>query len=580
MPGQADDKMATIQMPENTLRVYRNGRILTVDSKFTVCSAIATMGSKIVATGSDTELHSLAEKASQIVDLKGRTVVPGLIDTHAHMDREGLKDIYPSLEGARSIDDILACIEQLVKKAEPGDWVVTMPIGEPPSYWDPVSTLREGRWPTRDDLDRVSPNNPVYIRPIWGFWRHSLPLVSIANSKALERCGVGRDTVSPAPSVLIEKEGGEPTGVFIEDTYMSIVEMTLMREAGRFTHSQRMQAIEHAATVYNSFGTTSIFEEHGAASELIAAYGRLREQDRLTIRANLLFSPSWSSAADTPPERLVSTWGGWLGGNGLGDDYLRVAGLYALLEQDGDGPRSPLENSLRASASPYTGWAGFYFDAGLPRDRLKAVLIEAARNNIRCAALTPDVLDLYEEVDKIAPIRDQRWIIGHLSVLTKEQIARARDLGLVVTTHTNRYIWRTGKKMLETVGPGNEATISPLASLRDAGVPFCLASDNVPVSLFHPIWHCVARIERTEGIVIAPEEKISREDALRAATNHGAYLTFEEGIKGSLEPGKLADFACLNKDYLDVPEEEIKDIEAEFVVVGGKTVYQRNEASS
>ncbi len=570
------NKLINKNQPENGIKVFRNGHIVTVDDHFSICTALATCGDKILAIGSDQELQGLADKAARVVDLGGRTVVPGLIDAHAHMDREGLKGVYPSLAGARSIDDILGRIEALVNQAEPGEWIVTMPIGDPPSYWDPVSQLKEGRWPTRQDLDQVSPRNPVYIRPIWGFWRHSLPLVSIANSLALERCGVGRTTVSPAPSVSIEKDGGgEPTGIFVEHTFMSIVELTLMREAGRFSRQQRVEAIARAASIYNSFGTTSIFEEHGAAGELIAAYGNLRDQGRLTVRTNLLFSPSWSSASGTPPEQLLATWGGWLGGHGVGDDYLRVAGLYALLEQDGDGPRSPLENSLRASANPYTGWAGFYFDAGLPREHLKSVLIEAARNNIRCAALTPDILDLYEEVDRIVPIRDQRWIIGHLSVLTKEQISRIRDLGLVVTTHTNRYIWRTGAKMMESVGPGNETTISPLASLQAAGVPFCLATDNVPVSLFHPIWHSIARLERTEGRVIAPSEKISRQDALRAATIHGAYITFDEKVKGSLEPGKLADFACLDKNLLTVPEEEIKDITADFVVVGGETVYER-----
>ena len=570
-----------IKKSEQKLRVYRNGHVITVDDQFRSCSALAIMGNKIVATGSDTELQSLADKAFEVIDLQGRTVMPGLIDTHAHMDREGLKNVFPGLEGARSIDEILGRIEQLVKQAEPGEWIVTMPIGEPPSYWDPVAGLEEQRWPTRWDLDQVAPNNPVYIRPIWGFWRHSLPLTSIANSMALERCGIDRNTPSPAPSVIIEKDSqGELTGVFTEDTYMSIVEMTLMKEASSFTPEQRIQAVEQAASVYNSFGTTSIFEEHGAASELISAYRDLHAQGRLTVRANLLFSPSWGSIGNGVPEQLLGTWGGWLGGQGLGDDTLRVAGLYALLEQDGDGPRSPLENRLRASASPYTGWAGFYYDAGLPREQLKAVLIEAARNNIRCAALTPDILDLYEEVDRIVPIRDQRWILGHLSLLNKEQIARARDLGLVITTHTNRYIRRTGAKMLEMVGKENENTISPLASLQAAGVPVCLASDNVPVSLFHPIWHSVARKERLEERVIAPDEKISRKDAIRAATINGAYLTMEEDRKGSLEPGKLADFVCLSADPLTVEEDAIKDIYAEFAVVDGEMVFDRRKEAS
>ncbi len=561
------------------IRLYHNGQVLTLDQRFTRHTAIATQGDRILATGSDAELMALSGKAAETVDLGGGTVVPGLIDTHAHMDREGLKTVYPSLQGATSIENVLERISALVKKARPGDWIVTMPIGNPPSYWSPLDGLKERRWPTRRDLDRVSPNNPVYIRPIWGFWRHKLPLVSIANSMALAVCGITSATPSPAPSVIIEKgTDGEPNGIFVEDTYMSVVELTLLRASGGFTLNDRVDALQRAMTIYNSFGTTSVFEEHGAAGELIAAYRALRDKGPMSVRANLLFSPSWDTVAGVPVDGLLSTWGAGLSGRGLGDDYLRVGGLYALLEQEGDGPRSPLENRLRASANPYTGWAGFHYDAGLPADRLKQTLIAAARNNIRCAALTPDIIDLYEEVNKVVPIRDKRWIVGHISLLTKDQISKIRDLGLCVTTHTNRYIWRTGAKMVEEVGASNEDMISPLASLRDAGVPFCLATDNVPVSLFYPVWQSVVRKERIEGRVIAPSQRIGREDALRAATINGAYLTFDEKDKGSLEPGKLADFVCLDADPLSVQEDAIKDIAAKFTVVGGRTVYSKSAA--
>jgi predicted amidohydrolase YtcJ len=561
------------------VRIFHNGRILTVDERLSVCTALATRGETILAIGSDHEILELGDKATETVDLQGRTVVPGLIDGHAHMDREGLKTVYPSLQGASSIADILSRIEALVKAAKPGEWIVTMPIGNPPSYWSPLETLKERRWPTRWDLDQVSPDNPVYIRPIWGFWRHKLPLVSIANSRALEACGIGRMTKSPAPSVSIEKDAtGEPNGIFIEDTYMSIVELTLMRPAGGFTHKDRVTALRRSMTAYNAFGTTSIFEEHGAAGELIAAYRAVRGEGPLSVRANLVFSPAWSAVGDGPVANLLATWGSWLGGRGIGDDYLRIGGLYVLLEDEGDGPRSPLENKLRASANPYTGWAGFHYDAGLPRDKLKHVLVEAARNDIRCAALSSDVLDLYEEVDRVVPIRDKRWILGHISVLSDEQISRIRDLGLVVTTHTNRYIWRTGARLLDQLGRERENAIVPLASLEKAGVRVCLATDNVPVSLFHPFWQSVARIDRSTGQVIAPDQKISRAHALRAATINGAYLTCDENRKGSLEPGKLADFAVLSDDPLRVEEDRIKDIQAGLVVVGGQTVFERNEA--
>ncbi|MCW5771359.1 MAG: amidohydrolase [Rhodospirillaceae bacterium] len=558
-------------------RIYHNGKIITVDRDFSIAGAIATRGERIVATGRSDAMLALADPETERIDLGGRAVMPGLIDGHAHMDREGLKAVYPSLAGARSIADIQARIRALAKQAGPGAWVVTMPVGEPPSYWDVPGMLKEKRWPTRWELDEAAPDNPVYIRPIWGFWRHHLPLVSIANSLAMEKCGIGRDTTLPAGSVTIEKDkSGEPTGVFVENTYMSIVEMTLMRGAGGFTHADRVAALKGSMAAYSAYGTTSVFEEHGVAGEVMAAYRTMREAGPLPVRAHLVFSPSWTSG---DRGKLVSNWGAWLGGRGFGDADLRVAGLYVLLEDEDDGARSSVENVLRASAAPYTGWAGFYFDAGLPRAKLKDVMIEAARNDIRCVGLTADLLDLYAEVDRIVPIADKRWVLGHISLLTPDQIARARDLGLVTTTHTNRYVWRTGARTLEQVGPGGENTISPLADMKKAGVPFALATDNVPVSLFYPVWQAVARKDRSTGKVIAPDQRISREDALRAATIDGAYLTFDEADKGSLEPGKLADFVCLDADPLTVDEEAIKDIAAEFTVVGGRTVYRRGEAA-
>jgi predicted amidohydrolase YtcJ len=364
--------------------------------------------------------------------------------------------------------------------------------------------------------------------------------------------------------------------VFIENTYMSIVELTLMRGAGGFTHSDRVAALRRSMEAYNAYGTTSVFEEHGVAGEVLSSYRALREAGPLPVRAHLVFSPSWSSADNGAIAKLLSSWGAWLGGRGFGDSDLRVAGLYVLLEEEADGARSGIENALRASAAPYTGWAGFNFDAGLTRAKLKDVMIEAARNDIRCIGLTPDLLDLYAKVDRVVPIAGKRWVLGHISLLNSDQIAQARDLGLVTTTHTNRYIWRTGARMIDQVGTGAESTISPLAALKAAGVPFALATDNVPVSMFYPIWQAVARKDRASGRVVAPDQRISREDALRAATINGAYLTFEEREKGSIEAGKLADFVCLSADPLTVDEDAIKDIAAEFTVVGGRTTYRRN----
>jgi predicted amidohydrolase YtcJ len=184
-----------------------DGKVITVDGNFSIAEALAVEGEKIKAVGRSADLAALKTAKTKVIDLKGRAVMPGLHDGHAHVDREGLKTVYPSLGRVRSIADIQARIGELSKKAKPGEWIVTMPIGDAPAYFDVPGILKEKRWPTRQELDEVAPDNPVYIRPIWGFWRHTTPLVSIANTRALKLAGIDRNTPPPQ---------GEPTGVFSE----------------------------------------------------------------------------------------------------------------------------------------------------------------------------------------------------------------------------------------------------------------------------------------------------------------------------------------------------------------------------
>ena len=214
-------------------------------------------------------------------DMKGRTIVPGLIDGHAHMDRHGLRTIFPALGPVRSIKDIQDRIRELARNKKPGEWIVTMPIGDPPFYLGVPGTLSEQRWPTRQELDAAAPDNPVYIRSIWGYWRGTLPIASCANTAALKRAGITRDTVSPLPSVQIEKDGnGDPTGVFVENDFAPLAELIWFREAASFSDEDRLRTLPVSARAYHSFGTTSIFEGHGVASEVLRAYQRAHRAGR------------------------------------------------------------------------------------------------------------------------------------------------------------------------------------------------------------------------------------------------------------------------------------------------------------
>lgn len=556
-------------MPTTPDLILRNGKVITVDAEFSIAQAVAIAGDRVVAVGGDREVSALATKESRFIDLAGKTVMPGLIDGHAHMDREGLKDVFPSLAGARSVAEVCDRIAAIARTKRPGEWIVTMPVGEPPYYWDLPEALAEKRYPNRHDLDRAAPDNPVYIRSIWGFWRHTMPLVSIANSRALALAGIDRYTVAPVSTIEIQRDfaTGEPNGVFLEWTMMPMVELSLMKVAPGFRAEDRVDTLPRAMAAYHRFGTTSVFEEHGAAGELVRAYMESRRRGELTMRTTLVASPNWGCVAPgTSPAALLEGWGSFLAGPGLGDDWLKLGGL--ILEVGG----SP-EHKLRLQSAPYTGWAGFNYDIALDRPRALEVMIEAARLGIRVIGIWPYVIELFEEVNKVVPLRGRRWVLGHVSALSPAQIEAVVRLDLVVTTHTNRYIYKEGHLLRERLGSTRENEISPLRTLRQAGVPVSLASDNVPTSLFYPVWQAVSRYNRTVDGAVGAGEALSREDALRSATIDGAVVTFDESKKGSIEPGKYADLAVLDGDPLSIAIERLKDIRALATLVGGKLVH-------
>ena len=329
--------------------ILHNGKVLTVDPADTVQQALAVVGDRIVEVGSNDAIRALAGPETAAIDLQGRTVIPGIIDIHAHMDREGLKGIYPSLEGARSIADILAVIRRLVAGKRHGEWVVTMPIGNPPNYVDVPGNLREGRFPTRWELDRVSPHNPVYIKGIWTPWNIP-PSVSVANSLALNLASVDHSTPSPDPTVTIDRDpSGEPTGVFIDNNRFPTVEFTLMRVVPRFTHAQRVEALKESMRLYSSVGTTGVYEGHGVAPEVLKAYKEVWDAGEMTVRARLVVSPDWKNTNDARKE--WARWAHAASGPGFGDEYLRISGCYI-----GYGG-SRFTARARMSQLPYTGWA-------------------------------------------------------------------------------------------------------------------------------------------------------------------------------------------------------------------------------
>ena len=544
--------------------VLDNGRILTLDPRRPSAAALAVAGGCIAVTGGRGDVKRWRDRHTRVIDLRGATVIPGLVDAHAHLDREGLKYVYPSLEKIRSIADLQALIRRLASRTPRGEWIVTMPLGQPPFYLDQPKSLAEGRWPTRHDLDAAAPDHPVYIRGIWGYWNRP-PVYSVASSLALARAGIDRDTRPPGGVEIERDAAGEPTGVLVEHNLVQVMEATLMRAAPRFTHAMRLRALVDSQRRYARWGVTGVYEGHGVAPELLRVYRESHERGELALRCVLALSPTWPGAEEGA--RAIADLSAWAGGRGTGDDRLRVSGI--ALHWGGD---AEVAHHLHA-AQPYTAWAGFVESANTP-ESYAAQAEACARHGVRVNTIVtrslPQVLEAWEAVAARQPIRELRWTAVHLHGASADELTRLRQLGAVATTNPISYLWRSGAAEAARLGAERLIPHRSLARLR---LPFGLATDNKPPNPWLAFAAAVARRDMTTGDVLGPRERLPREAALRALTRGGAYVCADERARGTLAVGQLADLAVLELDPLAAPLDELTEAPARLTLVGGEIAH-------
>ncbi|MBT5051340.1 MAG: amidohydrolase [Rhodospirillaceae bacterium] len=545
-----------------------NGHVVTLDAKSTEAQAVAVRGSRIIAIGTNGELASLAGAESRIIDVEGRAIIPGIIDAHAHMEREGLKSLRLSLTGAKSIADILGRISEAAGKTPKGEWIVTMPVGEPPHYYDELETIAERRMPTRQELDKAAPGHPVCIMAAFGFWG-APPCYWALNSQALALNGVTANTKPAFGTIVIEKDPGtgEPTGIIVENSPRPIAPFDILKAVPKFTYEERLAGLKESMRLYNAVGTTGIYEGHGSSPETIALYRDLSERNESTIRSRLTVSPTWRTleqARDSICNDLA-----YARGNGLGDGWLRVSGVFIGLMGD-----TALRNKS-IDALPDTGWSGF-IEPATSYDEFSELAHLCAANDLRLHTIVSGrvdrVIPILEELDRTHSIKEKRWIIEHIDVVEPTHIEALKRLGVMVTSIPVSTIWQKGADMLDQPDNGNH--VAPWRSLMEAGVPLAAGTDNIPYNPFYTLWVMMARHERLKSRVIGPDQRLTAEQGLRALTIEGARLSFEEIQRGSIETGKKADLAVLSADPMTVPVEEIKNIESELTVVGGRIVHE------
>lgn len=548
-----------------TALIFENAKLLTFDRDWPTAEAIAIKGNAITAVGTTDDVRAAAPDAERI-DLQGACLIPGFNDTQAHMEREGLKTLRPSLAGATSIADILAIVRAAAATTPPGEWIVTMPAGTPPFFFDGVSALAEKRLPNRHELDAAAPDHPVYIQGVFGNWGKPSGHTAL-NSRALALNGIGPDTLPRIKGVEIERDAaGVPTGIIIEHNNRPTVEFDILPAVPRFGFADRLEGVRRSQRLYNAKGTTSIYEGHGSAAETISVYRRLWELNELTVRAGLVVSPSWSDLVEA--RRIMRDWLASARGSGLGDRWLRVSGIHIAYGGD-----AVVACCARAHL-PDTGWSGFVEQAVTPSDFREACFL-AAEFDLRLHTIVGDqlheIVPVLQAVNKRTPITARRWVIEHIGRARPQDIRALKQLGVYVTTISTYYLWKGGHKYLAESDDGD--CVVPHRSILDAGIPLSIATDNIPYDPFFTLWTTCAREERTTSRVIGPNQRLDALTALDLSTAAGAALTFDEGWKGRLKPGFVADFAVLSEDPTTLPPTKLKDLDCLLTVIDGRIVH-------
>ena len=554
-----------MHMPAPDL-ILHGGKVITLDRGSRIAEAIAVRGGHIVAVGADAALLKDAAPSTQRVDLQGRAVLPGFIDAHPHADREGLKARGGiPIAGLHSIAAIADVVKRAAAATPRGEWIVLMPMGEPPhEYVSRPEQLQDGRFPTRDDLDAAAPDHPVYIRAVWGWWSRR-PFPSVANSLALKRAGVTRDTPAPHNVEIVKDARGEPTGVFLERNFVPVLEYTLFKDLPRFKYADRVDSVRLGAHAYVAAGTTSLYEGHGLTPTVIRAYRENAERNELVLRMHAPVSMPSAAFDDQRLMDLFYHYAGVAGGRGRGDDFLRVEGINL------GGHADATVADIIAAGYPYDQWAGHFYQA-MTFERFVQLGTEAARLGLRVNCVVSRDLEYalaaYEAIDRVVPIRDRRWVVIHVNQASDEQIKRMRALGVIATVVPG-FLWMAGDRYgLDKLG----ADGIPIRRMLDGGVTVALSTDGVPYSMLWTAWEALARWDE-DGQRQLGDSRLTREEALRMAMQSGYRLTWNEDRYGSLEAGKVADLVVLAEDPLTCELDRLKDIKVERTFVGGRQVF-------
>jgi predicted amidohydrolase YtcJ len=541
--------------------VLRNGKVVTMNPAAPAAQFLAARSGLIVALGGSADAQKWIGPNTKVIDLKGQLAIPGFIEGHGHFTgigeyRQGL-----DLREARTWEDIVAQVARAAKQAKPGEWIVGR--GWHQSKWDKAPEPNVEGFPLHASLDKVSPDNPVLLT-------HASGHAVFVNAKAMEAAKLTRNTSNPAGGEILKDQQGDPTGL-LRETAQGIVNTAHTAWLDKRTPAERAaalrQTIDLASQECISKGITS-FEDAGSPYATVDMFKSMADRHELNLRL-------WVMLGGGTTEQLAANLDRYRI-QGAGDNHLTVRAIKRYM----DGALGSRGAWLLA---PYTDKPDSVgLDIGDIPD-LKRIGELAIQHGFQfCIHAIGDranreVLNIYQGIFEAHPDKkDLRWRIEHAQHLNPADIPRFGKMG-VIAAMQGVHCTSDGPYVLLRLGPQRaEEGAYVWQKLMKSGAVVGNGTD-APVEDVSPIACFYASVSRKlkDGTVFYPDQRMSREEALKSYTWNNAYAAFEENLKGSLAVGKLADITVLSRDIMSIPEDEIPATDVVYTIVGGKVVFQR-----
>ena len=540
--------VAAAQSPPPADIVFINGKVFTADDGDRVVQGFAVKGDRFVAAGTDDDVRRYAGPQTRVIDLKGRFVSPGITDDHFHNEGGGSG---VDLSHVRSLGELLTTVANAAATA-PADAVIVSN-----SDWHEAQ-LKEQRLPTAEEIEQAAPGKPVVL--VRGGHEY------ILNSTALKKWNVTKDTPVPAGGQISRNEAGELTGELFDEA-KALVSLPRPKPVG-------MDDILATQKAVAPYGMTALRIPGSYKGDMIAAYRLMKQaeaEDRLTLRWTV-YMPGFSLRSAEAARKAMESWGTH---QGEGDDWVKIDGVKLMVDGGFEGG-----HLSKPYLEPY-GKGGTFTGLTVSPPSAYTEVVRELNNKgwhvithaVGDAALD-EVLDGYAAADKDASIKGKRWSVEHAFVSRPEQVARLKQLDIAVSAQDHLYL--AAPVLKKYWGWDTASEVTPVKTYLDAGLLVAGGTDS-PVVPFNPFWnlyHMASRDTISDGVYGADQKIASRPLLLKLVTINYARLIGEEKTRGSIEPGKLADFAVLTDDFLTVKLDAIRDMKALATWVGGREVYR------